>query len=959
MTGVRSTALLARIGLRALLTAWLLGVAVPVGAAADPGSVDLELESLVQDLPRTRPSGRGVGRVAFLGVYVQPEWTEQAKQHGWIRSIDLPRVHATLDYALGQRFDLVQGVEPLPASQRSSLFAFQEARPVIASANQTLDVDAVAFARVRLLPGLPGGFAVDLRLVGGRTEPGAFVRDASATLPTGLSSHGRWNGLVVLALVASVGLALRPLLRGAGTLEVMLPSQPQRGADERSTDGKFQVANNAVTSIHVKPWAAKSGSAQDKARSDPRLSRSLVGAKTSFEKLAPGDYRVEVRRVFRDPETSEVTCIQSEEKRASVRRGRTVQLRFELSDEELSVDVEVRDGEALVEDGVAVVGLKGRVNSQKYVRGGRAQLDVQRGEHNLLLGYQDRVYLQPVTVESAARRITVTFDVGSLEGLVFSDCEPAVQPFVQGDREGAIELLDREGQTETARLLRAELLRDRGDTSEATAELEAAGRIREAAELAERSDDRSRAATLFEQAGDPAKAATLFRETGDFEGAMRAFASAGSYDDAIACAFQSGSRDAAVRFMEQKGAYFDAAREALDMGDMDLAIRLLQKVSLHDGNYGESCITLTQLFAKKGEPELALQKLDEAVEVFGSDSFLELREQVAELLQEKGLFDKALEACETIRKRDLEYPGVAEKIDELRAKLRNDATKVAQGSVASADPGSTAALEGRYEILGQLGRGAMGIVYQARDRRLGRIVALKRLPDNLKEHPTAVRLFLREARAAAALNHGNIVTLFDADQEDGVYYLTMEYMDGLPLDSVLSKRGRLSVRDTLRIALQVSNGLEYAHSENIIHRDIKPSNLFYTRKKQLKIMDFGLAKMVEEVRKAASVIGGTPYYMAPEQAVGEFCDHRADQYAFGVTIFQLVTGRVPFEEGDVTYHHRHTPPPDPREFAAEVPADMAELILTMMAKTPEDRVETSEAVTRRLSDLLRRAEAEG
>jgi serine/threonine-protein kinase len=454
------------------------------------------------------------------------------------------------------------------------------------------------------------------------------------------------------------------------------------------------------------------------------------------------------------------------------------------------------------------------------------------------------------------------------------------------------------------------------------------------------------------------RTAELAERSGDLDAAMRAYASAGAFDEAIACAFRSGSRDKAVYLMEEKGAYFDAAREALDMGDMDVAVQLLQKVPLDDGNYGETCITLTQLFVQRGEPEPALQKLDEAVRVFGSDSFLELRQQVAELLEEKGHFDQALEAYETIHKGNLETPGVAEKVESLRAKLRNDAVKSAPGSVAAVEPGSTTALEGRYEILGQLGRGAMGIVYQARDRRLGRIVALKLLPDNLKEQPTAVRLFLREARAAAALNHGNIVTLFDADQEDGVYYLTMEYMDGLALDSVLSKRGRLSVRDTLRIALQVSTGLEYAHSENIIHRDIKPANLFYTRKKQVKIMDFGLAKVVEEVRKATAVIGGTPYYMSPEQAEGEFCDHRADQYAFGVTIFQLVTGRVPFDEGDVTHHHRHTPPPDPREFAVEVPPEMAELILRMMAKRPEDRFETSEEVTRRIAQLLREAERE-
>jgi serine/threonine-protein kinase len=253
----------------------------------------------------------------------------------------------------------------------------------------------------------------------------------------------------------------------------------------------------------------------------------------------------------------------------------------------------------------------------------------------------------------------------------------------------------------------------------------------------------------------------------------------------------------------------------------------------------------------------------------------------------------------------------------------------------------------------------MGVVYKARDRRLGRVVALKRLPDNLRDHPTAVQLFLREARAAAALNHPNIVTLFDAGQHGGHYYLTMEFLEGFPLDKIVSQRGRLTVRDTLRLAVQIATGLQYAHERRIVHRDIKTSNLFFTRDRVVKIMDFGLAKMVEEVRRAATVIGGTPYYMAPEQATGEAVDHRADLYAFGVTLFELLTGRVPFTEGDVTYHHRHTPPPDPRDLAPDLPDALAGLVLRLMAKDPDGRFATTGEVSDALGRLLRAAAPRG
>ena len=162
----------------------------------------------------------------------------------------------------------------------------------------------------------------------------------------------------------------------------------------------------------------------------------------------------------------------------------------------------------------------------------------------------------------------------------------------------------------------------------------------------------------------------------------------------------------------------------------------------------------------------------------------------------------------------------------------------------------------------------------------------------------------------------------------------------------------LGLHRGLPLGVQVAAGLHYAHERRIVHRDIKTANLFFTREKVVKIMDFGLAKTIEEVRRASTVIGGTPYYMAPEQAAGEAVDPRTDLYAFGVTLFELVTGRRPFESGDVTYQHRHTPAPDPRSLGAEMPEALAELILQLMAKQPADRPPNAEQVGQRLRALL-------
>jgi serine/threonine protein kinase len=245
----------------------------------------------------------------------------------------------------------------------------------------------------------------------------------------------------------------------------------------------------------------------------------------------------------------------------------------------------------------------------------------------------------------------------------------------------------------------------------------------------------------------------------------------------------------------------------------------------------------------------------------------------------------------------------------------------------------------------------MGVVYRARDRRLERVVALKQLPENLRNHPKAVALFLREARSAAVLNHPNIVTIYDVGQENDILYITMELLEGMPLQQVLRSRGKLTARDTARLGIQIAKGLQYAHEQHIIHRDIKTGNIFITDAKKVKIMDFGLAKMVEEVGRGSTVIGGTPYYMAPEQGLGEAIDHRADLYALGVTMYELSTGRPPFTEGDVAYHHRYTTPSDPRGKVEEIPAELAELILQLLAKTPADRCESAQEVSERLQLL--------
>ena len=253
----------------------------------------------------------------------------------------------------------------------------------------------------------------------------------------------------------------------------------------------------------------------------------------------------------------------------------------------------------------------------------------------------------------------------------------------------------------------------------------------------------------------------------------------------------------------------------------------------------------------------------------------------------KDIHEPPHHGADIIRRRDATYPNIATRIEALRKQRHKEASSADTPSMPNTEAFSSGF---RYEILEEVGRGGMGIVFKARDRRLDRVVALKRLPDNLRNHPKAVELFLREARAAASLNHPNVVTVHDAGQEGESFYITMELLEGLPLQQILKRNGRIGPRDVARLGVQVVKGLHYAHEQRIVHRDIKTGNIFFTKSNTIKIMDFGLAKMLEEVRRASTVVGGTPYYMAPEQSLGEAVDPRADLYALGVTFFELLTG---------------------------------------------------------------------
>jgi serine/threonine-protein kinase len=267
-----------------------------------------------------------------------------------------------------------------------------------------------------------------------------------------------------------------------------------------------------------------------------------------------------------------------------------------------------------------------------------------------------------------------------------------------------------------------------------------------------------------------------------------------------------------------------------------------------------------------------------------------------------------------------------------------------------------------YKILGKLGSGAMAIVYKARQLSLDRIVAIKILPRRFSENKDYVQRFYKEGKAAAKLNHNNIVGAYDVGEAGGYHYFVMEYVEGKTLYEDISKGKIFSEKEAIDVVTQVANALAHAHARGLIHRDVKPKNVMINPAGIVKLADLGLARDASDIEMAKSEAGkafGTPYYISPEQIRGEMdLDARSDIYSLGATFYNMVTGRVPFEAAtpsEVMKKHLREPLIPPDHINTSLSAGVSEVIEMMMAKRKEDRYSSAEEL---LADLnaVRRGE---
>ena len=265
---------------------------------------------------------------------------------------------------------------------------------------------------------------------------------------------------------------------------------------------------------------------------------------------------------------------------------------------------------------------------------------------------------------------------------------------------------------------------------------------------------------------------------------------------------------------------------------------------------------------------------------------------------------------------------------------------------------------GRYQIVKELGKGSMGVVYQAHDPHIDRLVALKALRQDRVSSEDFVQRFLKEAKAIGRLAHPNIVTVYDVGRDHGTIYIAMEFLEGNPLNEVIQGE-KLGLEEIVNLGVQVAEALDYAHEKGIVHRDIKPTNIILTPDDQAKITDFGIARIedssVTQQTQAGEILG-TPVYMSPEQVMGRPVDGRSDLYSLGVILYELSTQKRPFGGSNLAAIFRaitQDTPAEPAKTDSSISRELSELVMKSLDRRPDKRFQTGKAMAKALKACLK------
>ncbi|HLB25803.1 MAG TPA: protein kinase, partial [Nitrospirota bacterium] len=479
-----------------------------------------------------------------------------------------------------------------------------------------------------------------------------------------------------------------------------------------------------------------------------------------------------------------------------------------------------------------------------------------------------------------------------------------------------------------------------GDVLSAARVLMEAGEFLNAAEYFDRAGDYPAAGEAYMKAREWDAAAAMFMKGGDEMRAAEAYAKSEHPREAAEIFIRLGQPGRAAELFESAGDFVEAADVYREAGQRAKEFAALQKVKPGDYGYNTAVMKMGEFFKGQGKLDLAEEKFVQAIGgAEADDTNLEMYYGLGTVYEESGRFEDAVKAYNRIQLIDYGYKDVDERIKSCRG--RTNAAAAAATAPGAAQAGGADAAK-RYTIMREVGRGGMGVVYKAKDNVLDRIIAIKLLPKSISDNPKAIKCFSAEARSAAQLNHTNIVTLYDFQQAGGRSFITMEYVEGVTLKKLMGMTDALQISKALKIIYQCCQGLDYAHKKGIIHRDIKPANIMISKQNIVKIMDFGLAKILgEETLTDTGKVSGTVLYMSPEQLKGEKLDRATDIYSLGLVLYELVTGRHPFPDGDPAYNHVHTVPRRPEELRPEVPAHLSGIVMRCIEKDRAKRFESA------------------
>ncbi|MBN2432349.1 MAG: protein kinase [Acidobacteria bacterium] len=408
----------------------------------------------------------------------------------------------------------------------------------------------------------------------------------------------------------------------------------------------------------------------------------------------------------------------------------------------------------------------------------------------------------------------------------------------------------------------------------------------------------------------------------------------------------------AVHYYTRGGNLIKAAELLLNQQKLEAALDILVRIKKGEPNYVESLVLKARIFRQQ-------QKYAEAIrhylDFFKSEKLgnanLEDFFYLGDCLEKLGKLDQARDIFQKINVKRPYFMNADVRIEAIDRKKQEagEMTQLLEKDMAAKlrnqDGPFKTGIGERYDELEELGRGGAGIVFRARDKLLDRTVALKLLPAHVTTDTTRLKSFFKEAKAIAKLNHPNIVSIYDILKVENEYYIVMEFIKGITIESMLEARRRIPSKLALFVARYVLLALSYAHRSHVIHQDIKPANIMLSDDRTVKLMDFGVAQLRDELPDhSSSIVVGTPKYISPEQLQGIPVDERCDIYSFGVTLYEMISGALPYPSEGILRHHLMTPPTPMRTHIRNYPTELENVISRCLEKDREKRYRTAREV---------------